>query len=75
MHLVNGYGKTVKNKCVKQFYQVFVFHTPVLPLYIAYVSVTLIGSLICLFDLLLYVPSTIFQLNRDGSSWAEPVLS
>ena len=28
-----------------------------------------------LFDLTLYVPSTIFQLNRDGSSWVEPVLS
>ena len=25
--------------------------------------------------LILYVPSTIFQLNRDGSSWVEPVLS
>ena len=24
-----------------------------------------------LFDLILYVPSTIFQLNRDGSSWVE----
>ena len=30
---------------------------------------------ICLFDLILYVPSTIFQLNRDRSSWVEPVLS
>ena len=29
----------------------------------------------CLFDLILYVPSTIFQLNRDGSSWVESVLS
>ena len=29
----------------------------------------------CLFDLILYVPSTIFQLNRDGSSWVGPVLS
>ena len=28
-----------------------------------------------LFDLILYVPSTIFELNRDGSSWVEPVLS
>ena len=28
-----------------------------------------------LFDLILYVTSTIFQLNRDGSSWVEPVLS
>ena len=28
-----------------------------------------------LFDLILYVPSTIFQLNKDESSWVEPVLS
>ena len=28
-----------------------------------------------LFDLILYVPSTIFQLYRDGSSWVEPLLS
>ena len=32
-------------------------------------------SFVCLFDLILYVPSSIFQLNRDGSSWVEPVLS
>ena len=25
--------------------------------------------------LILYIPSTIVQLNRDGSSWVEPVLS
>ena len=31
--------------------------------------------IVCLFDLILYVPSTIFQLNRDGFSWVEPVLS
>ena len=31
--------------------------------------------LLCLFDLILCVPSTIFQLNRDGFSWFEPVLS
>ena len=30
---------------------------------------------VCLFDLILYTPSTIFQLNRDGSSLVEPVLS
>ena len=30
---------------------------------------------VCLFDLILHVPSTIIQLNRDGSSWVEPVLS
>ena len=28
-----------------------------------------------LLDLILYFPSTIFQLNRDGSSWVEPVQS
>ena len=31
--------------------------------------------LVCLFDLILYVPSTIFQLNKEGSFWVEPVLS
>ena len=30
---------------------------------------------VCWFDLILYVPSTTFQLNRDGSPWVEPVLS
>ena len=30
---------------------------------------------LCLFDLILFIPSTIFQLNRDGSSLVEPVLS
>ena len=29
---------------------------------------------VCLI-LILYVPSTIFQLHREGSSWVEPVLS
>ena len=28
-----------------------------------------------LFYLILYVPSTIFQLNREEFSWVEPVLS
>ena len=28
-----------------------------------------------LFDLILYVPSTIFQLYRGVSSWVEPILS
>ena len=32
-------------------------------------------SFVCLFDLIFYVPSKIFQLNRDGSSWVESVLS
>ena len=33
------------------------------------------GGFCFLFELILYVPSTAFQLNRDGSSWVEPVLS
>ena len=28
-----------------------------------------------LFYLILYLPTTIFQLKRDGSSWVEPALS
>ena len=32
-------------------------------------------TFVCLFDYIIYIPSTIFQLNRDGSSWVEPVLS
>ena len=28
-----------------------------------------------LLDLIIYVPSAIFQLNRDGSPWVEPVQS
>ena len=34
-----------------------------------------LARFVCLFDLILYVPSTIFRLNRDRSSWVEPVLS
>ena len=32
-------------------------------------------SRFCFVCLNLYIPSTIFQLYRDGSSWVEPVLS
>ena len=33
-------------------------------------------TLAILFDFfIIYVPSTVFQLNRDGSFWVEPVLS
>ena len=33
-----------------------------------------LSDFMCLFDLILYITSTIFQLCRDGSSWVEPVL-
>ena len=32
-------------------------------------------TFICLFNSILYVPSIIFQLNRDVSFWVEQVLS
>ena len=35
----------------------------------------LLDILFVWFDLILYIPSTIFQLCRDRSSWVEPVLS
>ena len=44
------------------------------PLFDTYLFSTL-SVCFCLFDLILYVPSTIFQLNRDGFSGVEPVLS
>ena len=40
-----------------------------------YLKIFGIFNKLFLFDLILYVPSTIFQLNRDGPSWIEPVLS
>ena len=43
--------------------------------YLTSLAMTLFFDMICLFDLILYVPSTIFQLNRDGSSLVEPALS
>ena len=37
--------------------------------------VVTINTFVILFDLILYVQSTIFQLCRDGSSWVKPALS
>ena len=36
-------------------------------------TITLLNNIVfvCLFDLILYVPSTIFELNRDGVSRVE----
>ena len=41
----------------------------------SYRQVHFVEVFVCLFDLILYVPSTIFQLNKDGSYWIKPVLS
>ena len=42
---------------------------------VVHICVHMQSAFFCLFDLILYVPSLIFQLNRYGSSWVEPVLS
>ena len=42
---------------------------------IVVVVVVVVVVVIYLFDLILNVPSTIFQLYWDGYSWVEPVLS
>ena len=39
------------------------------------VMIVVVVEVVCLFNLILYVPSTIFHLKWDGSSWVEPVLS
>ena len=46
-------------------------------LYEAFISTTTysVTFILFLFDLILYIPSTIFPLQRDGSSWVESVLS
>ena len=44
-------------------------------LFVSSTNIALVCLFVCLFDLILYVPSTIFQLYRDGSTWVEPVLS
>ena len=38
-------------------------------------STTEMLQVLFLFDLILYVVSTIFQLNTDRSSWVEPAIS
>ena len=40
-----------------------------------YIDLDLYQQCFVLFDLILKAPSTIFQLNRDGSFWVEPLLS
>ena len=46
-------------------------------LFICYCILVIVclSDFLLLFDLILYAPSTIFQLNRDRSSWVEQVLS
>ena len=38
-------------------------------------SLFVIARIVCLFDLILYVQSIVYQLCRDESSWVEPVLT
>ena len=55
------------SQSVKQAKSIFVYE--------AFDFINSFKVIFCLFGLILYVPSTIFQLNRDGSSWDEPALS
>ena len=56
------YIPTLSELCSETYYQINILKL-------------IIYAWFCLFDLILYVPSTIFQLYRNGSSWVEPVLS
>ena len=49
--------------------------TPKFNLGIIQIKIKSLSTTLILFDVILYVPSTTFQLHRDGSSWVEPVLS
>ena len=73
-HITCSSGPTPFAYSFSQFLQVFFFRICLIPLFNTMDSST-IFVLFCLFDLILYIPSTIFQLYRDGSSWVEPVLS
>ena len=64
---------TDSSKAVLLLWILFVIY--VSRLCLSYCLVLWLLVFVCLFDLILYVPSTIIQLNRDGSSWVEPVLS
>ena len=55
-------------RCVWEWYNVWVQWN-------RYTTSSLQVCCFVLFDLFHYVPTTIFQLNRDWSSWVEPVLS
>ena len=59
--------------CFKRFFSTFVESINVLDCRLS--GVDFVNAVCCLFDLILYGPSTIFQLNRDWSSWVELVLS
>ena len=57
-------------------YLIFFFMKILSITFAAYTQIALQTSFnLFLFDLILNILSTIFQLNRDGSSWVEPVLS
>ena len=71
-----GLGFVCVPKCIEKNYLMQFFAVVVsILLGIEKISVSILMLLVSLFDLILYVPSTVLQLNRDGSSWVEPVLS
>ena len=73
MHKRMGYRKTVKNKHVKQFIKFPSTSIFACPLYIAYVSVTLIGSVIIDNQSILTLIEAWLTVSRDSLYHAETV--
>ena len=63
----------IKNKLTKQTVKILMRR--LIRSRLIWIYTVCFALFVCLFDLILYVPATIFQLNRDGSSWVEPVLN
>ena len=78
-HRTNMFSPYLPNSCYESDYGCICImisgKTCSVPLNILSSVVSFSTVIVCLFDLILYVPSTIFQLNRDGSYCFEPVLS
>ena len=69
---VKSIAECSKGSILQYFRPSLSYHLSLRSLFCLFLSGCLTGFL---FDLILNVPSTIFQLNRDRSSWVQPVLS
>ena len=76
-----GYERNGKNyfwvSCIQVAFLYLAMFSCIFCDYICFLSTlnTSLPYIFFLFDLILYVLSTISQLQRDGPSWVEPVLS
>ena len=69
------YTKVVVSRSRTAFIKLLSCSTQLSRKFILWTSTKCVQIFPILFNLILYVLSTIFQLNRDGSSWVEPVLN